>query len=155
MRIRSVLVATTFALVSLTLTQPAEAAGASCTGYRGGSKTINFNAFAGHKVRATYRWCSIQRSWDIAPIWSPDLRGVSTPVISFPSRVPTGLGEKLSLSQRPYLYSWSKRKAVFRFSVHQGHVAVPLSSDYDFELRVYAGGQGRICFVGRACSSLQ
>lgn len=143
------------AATTVGLAAPAQAAGSSCTGYTGGSKTIDFNAFAGHKVRATYKWCNPRPVGFVGPVQTQYLRGVTTPTISFPTRVPTGLGEKLSLSQKPYLYSWSTSLAKFRFSVHQGHVAVPVSSDYDFEIRVYPGGKGKICFVGKSCSSLQ
>lgn len=153
-RIRVLLVAC-LATTAIWVGAPADAAGASCSGYVGGSKTIDFNAFAGHKVRATYKWCKPRPIGFIGPLQDNYLRGVTTPTISFPTRIPTGLGETLKLTQVPYAYSWTRSSAIFRFSVRQGHVAVPFSSEYDFELRVYPGGWGKICFVGKSCSSLQ
>ena len=150
----SVALALVGAMLSIS-TPPATAAGSSCAGYDGGAKTVEFKAFAGHKIRVTYRWCNGHRVTDVLPLGYFILRGVSTPVVSLPTRVPSGLGEKVSVTRKPYLYSFKNNLAVFRFSVHQGHVGVPFASDYDFEVRVYSGGKGKICFVNKSCSALQ
>ena len=136
---------------------PAHAAGAPCTGYAGGAKTVTFAAFAGHKVRATYRWCSPRPKQLVLPIGMTKLRGVSTPKISLPSRFPGSWGEDLSLTNEPTLHAWSGKVAKFRFTIKQTHIKIGPSSTYDFELRVYPGGKGRICFVdyGHNCSKRQ
>ena len=134
----------------------AEAASRSCAGYTEGARTVNFSAFAGHKVRATYKWCSLRPRGMQGPISDQHLRKVYAVRVSFPSRVPASWGETIKLVQKPYLYSrpWVWK---YRFSVEQGMTAVPWKSNYDFELQVRGGERpkARLCFVGKSCSSWQ
>ncbi len=143
-------------LTMVAVPSPASAGLPSCSGYAGGGRDVSFNAFAGHKVRATYQWCNYRKSGFVGPIYNQRLRKVHTVKISFPSRFPASWGETITLTQRPYLYSHASSWK-YRFSVEQGVTAVPWKSNYDFELQVRGGEapEARICFVGRSCSSWQ
>lgn len=135
----------------------------SCSGFTGGGKDVNYNAFIGHKVRATYYWCTGIPSGFVGPAPLPAyrFRAVKSVRISFPTRVPGGFGESLTLTQSPYFYTKTSSDVWrYRFSVQQHQVKVLFGSDYDFELQVRHYGrsaQGRICFVGNGngCSSWQ
>jgi hypothetical protein len=144
------------ASVLLALQGPAHAALPSCSSYAGGGRTVDFKAFAGHRVRATYKWCNYRPSGFIGPIFNQRLRKVYSVRITFPSRAPASWGETIKLTQDPYLYAHSSVWK-YRFSVEQGVTAVPWKSNYDFELQVRGAErpEARICFVGKSCSSWQ
>lgn len=124
------------------------------------SHSIDYQAFLVHKVRATFREC---HGGIYGTIPRQHIISVSTPIVTYPTNVPTGLGEVLTTTQKPYRYSWSGNLWKFRFTTKQQHVKVmPISSSYDFEIQVRSrflsslnAPVGRICFVNHACSSWQ
>jgi hypothetical protein len=143
------------------LCEPTSATSAACARFTGGAGSAYFAAFAGHGVRATYQWCNFQPAGFVGP-FRVGLKRVDSVRITLPTRVPGAWGETAFVNQAPYLYSSSvplngTSRWKYRFSVHQGHVAVPFGSDYDFELQVTGviRPAARICFVGRSCSAWQ
>lgn len=135
----------------------------SCSGYTGSGKDVNYSAFIGHKVRATYYWCTGIPSGFVGPVTlsASKFRAVKSVKVSFPTRVPSGFGETLTLTQSPYFYTKTSVDVwKYRFSVEQHQIKVLFGSNYDFELQVRHYGrsaQARLCFVGSGdgCSSWQ
>lgn len=155
MRIRRALAAAAAVVATGTtlMAAPAQAA-TTCVPH-----TIDFNAFAGHKIEATLREC---HGPFIGQVPRSHLTSVSKPIVSYPTRVPSGLGETLKTTKSPYLYSHSSTLYEYRFTTQQGHVGVPFHSVYNFKIQVrslYLSSLGlgvaRICFVGHSCSAWQ
>jgi hypothetical protein len=141
----TVLAASAVFAVAVAVPTPASAADA-CTGYKTGTKTIRYDAFAGHSVRATFRLCYRQKKTFIGP--PAGVRMIYKPVISFPSRIPGSFGETLKLTEPPYRVG-----SIYRFGVGQSMVVAPMiSSDFDFDIQTGIAG-ARICFTGGDCKS--
>ena len=127
---------------------PASAAG-NCAGRQLFLEEPRLNAFAGHSIRATFKMCYIYPE----PTRRVFIAGSTTPVVSFPSILPAGAGESVDMARAPYPIRADKWKHVYRFTVKQGPVYVPVKQTFDFDIELNSVGGSRICFVGRACGT--